>query len=141
MLIIADIGINFNGNLALAHNLIREAAMCGADIAKFQLYSPEKLFGKNGEDPNEEVYQAVKHTELKKEDVTVKNGLIMSIGQNSRLIEAEKKEIQKNTEHIENIKKETLDLVEKYRNFKRPLWKAGRLLARRRRAGQKKEKN
>lgn len=67
--IIAEIGINFGGNLDLAHNMIRDAAICGADVAKFQLYNVDLLFGINGEDPNEEIYKGVKHTELKKEDI------------------------------------------------------------------------
>ena len=67
--IIAEIGINFGGNLDLAHNMIREAAISGADIAKFQLYSVDALFGTSGEDPNEEIYKGVRHTELKREDV------------------------------------------------------------------------
>jgi len=67
--IIAEIGINFGGNLDLAHNMIRESAICGANTAKFQLYSVETLFGKNGEDPNQAIYEGVKHTELKKDDV------------------------------------------------------------------------
>lgn len=67
--IIAEIGINFDGNLDLAHNMIREASICGANTAKFQLYSVDGLFGENGEDPNKEIYNGVKHTELKEEDI------------------------------------------------------------------------
>lgn len=40
--IVAEIGINWNGNVVNAENLINLAAECGADIAKFQLYDPRK---------------------------------------------------------------------------------------------------
>ncbi len=54
MVIIAEIGINHNGNRHLAHELIRQAKIAGADIAKFQFYDPYKIFGPNGSYPNEE---------------------------------------------------------------------------------------
>lgn len=65
--IIAEIGINHNGNMNLAHELIRQAAMCGADAAKFQAYSVDALFGPNGEDPNPEIHAGVKPLEFNKE--------------------------------------------------------------------------
>jgi len=37
MLFIAEIGMNHNGNWDLAYELIKQAKLCGADIAKFQL--------------------------------------------------------------------------------------------------------
>lgn len=37
MLFIAEIGLNYNGNIDLAGELIRQASWAGADIAKFQL--------------------------------------------------------------------------------------------------------
>lgn len=37
MIFIAEIGLNHNGNFGLAFELIRQAKMAGADIAKFQL--------------------------------------------------------------------------------------------------------
>lgn len=52
MIIIAEIGINHNGNLHLAHELIRQARLAGADIAKFQFYDPHKIFGERGSHPN-----------------------------------------------------------------------------------------
>ena len=36
MLIVAEIGMNYDGNLDLAYELIRQAKLAGADIAKFQ---------------------------------------------------------------------------------------------------------
>lgn len=53
MVIIAEIGINHNGSLDLAHELIRQARICGADIAKFQFYDPYKIFGPDGSYPND----------------------------------------------------------------------------------------
>jgi len=41
--IIAEIGINHNGNLKIAEELIVQASAAGADVAKFQLYDPRKL--------------------------------------------------------------------------------------------------
>jgi sialic acid synthase SpsE len=52
MIVIAEIGINHNGSLNLAHELIRQARISGADIAKFQFYDPHKIFGPNGSYPN-----------------------------------------------------------------------------------------
>ena len=41
--IISEIGINHNGNLGIAKELILQSKNAGADVAKFQLYDPEKL--------------------------------------------------------------------------------------------------
>jgi N,N'-diacetyllegionaminate synthase len=69
-IIIAEIGINHMGNMNLAHKLISDAAECGADIAKFQYYSCDDLFG----DPSKptyrpDVYQLVKPFELDEQKV------------------------------------------------------------------------
>ncbi len=37
MIFIAEIGLNYNGNIGLLHELIRQAKLAGADIVKFQL--------------------------------------------------------------------------------------------------------
>jgi sialic acid synthase SpsE len=37
MLVVAEIGLNYEGNADLAYELIRQAKLAGADIAKFQL--------------------------------------------------------------------------------------------------------
>ena len=55
-MIIAEIGINHNGNLHLAHELIRQAKIAGADIAKFQFYDPQRIFGPKGSHPNPEAF-------------------------------------------------------------------------------------
>ncbi len=57
MIIIAEIGINHNGNINLAHELIRQAKLCGADIAKFQFYDPDKIFGPKGTYPDKKNYE------------------------------------------------------------------------------------
>lgn len=44
MKIAAEIGINHNGDMNLCHELIRQAAINGADLVKFQLYEPKILF-------------------------------------------------------------------------------------------------
>lgn len=48
MLIIAEIGQNHNGDMELAKEMIKIAADCGADVAKFQLYDAEALFPREG---------------------------------------------------------------------------------------------
>jgi len=37
LIFIAEIGLNYNGNIGLLHELIRQAKLSGADIVKFQL--------------------------------------------------------------------------------------------------------
>ena len=55
MMIIAEIGINHNGSVHVAHELIRQARLAGADIAKFQFYDPYKIFGPAGSHPDEAI--------------------------------------------------------------------------------------
>jgi len=42
-MIIAELGHNHNGNIRLAKQMIVEAAICGADAVKFQLYDIDKI--------------------------------------------------------------------------------------------------
>ena len=44
MIICSEIGINHNGDMDLCHELIRQAAINGSDLVKFQLYDPKLLF-------------------------------------------------------------------------------------------------
>lgn len=44
--IIAEIGVNHNGNFSIAKRLIKEAKKSGADAAKFQIFVPEKVVSK-----------------------------------------------------------------------------------------------
>jgi N-acetylneuraminate synthase/N,N'-diacetyllegionaminate synthase len=39
--VIAEIGVNWNGEMRMAEMMIRAAKECGADTAKFQIYDPE----------------------------------------------------------------------------------------------------
>lgn len=48
MEIIAEIGQNHNGDIALARELIHSAKESGADVAKFQVYDARALFPKEG---------------------------------------------------------------------------------------------
>lgn len=41
--VIAEIGINWQGEMDLAREMIWAAKECGADVAKFQLYVPERI--------------------------------------------------------------------------------------------------
>ena len=45
-LIIAEAGVNHNGKLALAKELIKAAKKCGADIIKFQKFKADNLVTK-----------------------------------------------------------------------------------------------
>ena len=43
IIIIAEIGVNHNGDLKIAKKLIKAAKKSGADYAKFQMYEPEEM--------------------------------------------------------------------------------------------------
>lgn len=60
--IIAEIGQNHNGDMALAKELIYAAKENGADVAKFQLYDVDSIF-----QPDFRWYAAAKQAELNKE--------------------------------------------------------------------------
>ena len=47
VLIIAEAGVNHNGNVAIAKKMIDAAKECGADIVKFQTFNPQKLASKS----------------------------------------------------------------------------------------------
>ncbi len=47
VLIIAEAGVNHNGDIAIAKKLVDEAKKSGADIVKFQTFDPKKLASKN----------------------------------------------------------------------------------------------
>lgn len=46
-LIIAEAGVNHNGNMDTAKKLVDEAKRCGVDIVKFQTFNPKKLASKH----------------------------------------------------------------------------------------------
>jgi N-acetylneuraminate synthase/N,N'-diacetyllegionaminate synthase len=65
MEIIAEIGQNHNGDMALARRLIAEAKAAGATVAKFQVYDARALFPKEGN----EWFDYNCRTELSRSDV------------------------------------------------------------------------
>ncbi|NBH70570.1 N-acetylneuraminate synthase [Clostridiaceae bacterium] len=46
VLVIAEAGVNHNGNIEIAKKLIDAAKECGADVVKFQTFNPEKIASK-----------------------------------------------------------------------------------------------
>ena len=78
-IIIAEAGVNHNGDLAMAKELVRCAAEAGADYVKFQTFSAEKLVTKTAKQAayqkknlqsgeNDSQYSMLKKLELSKED-------------------------------------------------------------------------
>lgn len=68
IIIIAEAGINHNGNIETAKELIRQAKECGADIWKTQLYDVGKSFlGKKIIAQGRNWYEEVKKTQLSKD--------------------------------------------------------------------------
>ncbi len=76
-LIIAEAGVNHNGDLGLAKQLIAEAANAGADLVKFQSFvtdrnisrqAPKAEYQKGATDPAESQYDMVKKLELSRDD-------------------------------------------------------------------------
>lgn len=58
--IISEIGINHNGDFRLIEELVRQSAAGGADFAKFQLYSSQRVFGDDSRSKNEFTFDQVK---------------------------------------------------------------------------------
>ena len=77
VLIIAEAGVNHNGDIELAKRLIREAARAGADIVKFQSFTASKIVSKSAPkasyqnattDPGESQLEMVRKLELSHAD-------------------------------------------------------------------------
>jgi N,N'-diacetyllegionaminate synthase len=75
--IIAEIGVNHNGNLDIAKKLIEVAKECGANAVKFQTFKTEKVISQNAPkaeyqktNENDKIsqYEMVKKLELTKDD-------------------------------------------------------------------------
>ena len=66
ILVIAEVGLNHGGDMALATRLIETAAESGADAVKFQAFRTKERFGENPE-----IYDLVKPTELNNEQFAV----------------------------------------------------------------------
>jgi N,N'-diacetyllegionaminate synthase len=76
-LIIAEAGVNHNGDMALAKQLIAVAAEAGADLVKFQTFvaskiiskaAPKAEYQKGATDPDESQQEMVRKLELTKEN-------------------------------------------------------------------------
>ena len=76
-LIIAEAGVNHNGDRGLAKELIAAAAEAGADLVKFQTFSAAKLssgdapkaeYQKGATDPRETQQQMLRRLELSRDD-------------------------------------------------------------------------
>ncbi len=75
--IIAEIGVNHNGNISLAKKSILAAKKCGADTVKFQTFNVDNfvlkgtqktLYQKKNTKKNEDHYEMIKKLELTKEN-------------------------------------------------------------------------
>jgi N,N'-diacetyllegionaminate synthase len=75
--IVAEAGVNHNGNLKLAHEMIDAAVISGADAVKFQTFKADELvsdsapkanYQEKGTDSKETQYEMLKRLELKRED-------------------------------------------------------------------------
>ena len=75
--IIAEVGINHNGNMIIAKKLIKQAKLAGADAVKFQSYNTDILIKKNApkmeyqkknDKTKESQYQMLKRSELNEKD-------------------------------------------------------------------------
>ena len=62
-IIIAEIGVNHNGSMELAEELIRTAAQCGADYAKFQSFKTKNLVQKGAKKANYQIKNSSNHQE------------------------------------------------------------------------------
>lgn len=60
MKIIAEIGINYNTDFKKIEEMIRQCAYGGADFAKFQLYSSQRVFGDDSRKCNELSFKQTK---------------------------------------------------------------------------------
>ena len=68
-LIIAEAGVNHNGDFLIAEKLIEEAYYAGADIIKFQTFNTEKIVTKNAPKAN---YQLKDNNEVKTQQEMLK---------------------------------------------------------------------
>lgn len=68
--IIAEIGINWQGDISMAKNMIWAAKGNGADVAKFQIYDPRRVLDRN--DPVvRDHWDTILKTELTKDQVVM----------------------------------------------------------------------
>jgi len=122
--IIAEAGINHNGDMELAKQMVDEAAKCGVDAIKIQTLLPEELFSKK---LNSEIYDYIQtlsfnkkqHIELKKR--AEKNGiefLSTPVGSNTAKL---LNEIKCNTFKIASGELNNLELVSQIAKYGKPI--------------------
>jgi N,N'-diacetyllegionaminate synthase len=122
--IIAEAGINHNGNIELAKEMVDEAAKCGVDAIKIQTLLPEELFSKK---LNSEVFDYCQslsfnkkqHIELKKR--AEKNNiqfLSTPVGtKTAKLLH----EIKVNSFKIASGEINNLELITQIANYRKPI--------------------
>jgi len=80
--LIAEIGVNHNGDLSLAKKLIKMASLAGADYAKFQIFRAQNLATKKSKkaqyqninlNNNISQYEMLKKYEISKSDIKILN--------------------------------------------------------------------
>lgn len=82
--IIAEAGVNHNGDIAMALNLIEAAAAAGADIVKFQTFKANKLATVNAQKAQYQKYNTKKDQESQ---IDMLNNLELSLEDHKLLIE------------------------------------------------------
>lgn len=79
-IVIAEVGVNHNGDLNIAKELIKEASIAGADVVKFQSFNADSLVTESAPKADYQVlsnedkdssYQMLKKLELSKDDHVV----------------------------------------------------------------------
>lgn len=86
--VIAEVGVNHNGSLSLAQELVEAAAEIGADAVKFQTFTPEKLVHQKADKADYQVghskgatqFEMLKHLQLSQEDHRVLDRLATELG-------------------------------------------------------------
>jgi N,N'-diacetyllegionaminate synthase len=92
VLIIAEAGVNHNGNIQKAKELVDTAKNAGADIIKFQTFKAEKLVSKSAQKAQ---YQAENTNDRDNSQFTMLKKLELSVTEHLELIEyCEKKRIR-----------------------------------------------
>jgi len=77
--VISEIGINHNGDMSRAIEMIHVSKECGADVAKFQIYDPEWLLDENDSDLRD-CWDMILKTKLTRQWVELLKGECDSVG-------------------------------------------------------------